>query len=118
MDDLIISPSTKSSLPLTIQQILEDKQKSNEAEEAIDMWTPEAEKKYQLQMQSLNSKERNYPMGRSVLNIWRTIGRLVEFMDTSISAEIKAAKASELLKMVNHWIILYEAEWANIYSVP
>ncbi|EPB90295.1 hypothetical protein HMPREF1544_02820 [Mucor circinelloides 1006PhL] len=85
MDDLIISPSTKSSLPLTIQQILEDKQKSNEAEEAIDMWTPEAEKKYQLQMQSLNR-------------------RLVEFMDTSISAEIKAAKASELLKMYPKYI--------------
>ncbi|KAF1807654.1 putative ATP-dependent RNA helicase DHX34 [Mucor lusitanicus] len=84
-DDLIISSSTKSSLPLTIQQMLEDKQKSNDSDENIDMWTPEAEKKYQLRMQSLNR-------------------RLVEFMDTAISAELKAAKASELLKMYPKYI--------------
>ncbi|GAN03267.1 ATP-dependent RNA helicase DHX34 isoform X5 [Mucor ambiguus] len=84
-DDLIISSSTKSSLPLTIQQILEDKQTPNDANEMVDMWTPETEKKYQLRMQSLNRK-------------------LVEFMDTAISAELKAAKASELLKMYPKYI--------------
>jgi hypothetical protein len=30
----------------------------------------------------------------------KNIGRLVEFMETSISGELRAAKASELLKMV------------------
>ncbi|KAL9551091.1 hypothetical protein MBANPS3_004422 [Mucor bainieri] len=84
-DDLIISSSTKSSLPLTLQQILEDQQNSNDANETIDMWTPEAEKQYQLRMQLLNR-------------------RLVEFMDTAISAELKAAKASELLKMYPKYI--------------
>lgn len=86
--------------------MLEDKQKSNDSDENIDMWTPEAEKKYQLRMQSLNSKESHRLLAWNVLNVEWTIGRLVEFMDTAISAELKAAKASELLKMVKHLVLL------------
>ncbi|GAA5796705.1 hypothetical protein HPULCUR_002080 [Helicostylum pulchrum] len=81
LEDFIISPSTKASLPLTIQQILDDQADEINHKESIDMWTSQAEEKYQAQMQSL-------------------IQKLAEFMETSISAELRAAKASELLKMV------------------
>ncbi|KAG2228952.1 hypothetical protein INT48_008020 [Thamnidium elegans] len=85
LEDFIISPSTKLSLPLTIQQILDDQAEEINHKGPIDMWTFQAEEKYQSQMQSL-------------------IKKLAEFMETSISAELRAAKASELLKMYPKYI--------------
>ncbi|GAA5815536.1 hypothetical protein MFLAVUS_009048 [Mucor flavus] len=85
LEDFIISPSTKASLPLTIQQILDDQADEISHKESIDMWTSQAEEKYQAQMQSL-------------------IEKLADFMETSISAELRAAKASELLKMYPKYI--------------
>ncbi|CEP10178.1 hypothetical protein [Parasitella parasitica] len=91
VQDFVISPSIKSTLPLTIQQILDEKKEASLSDEVIDMWTPDTEKKYQLQMQSLNSK-------CQIKNSY------LEFMDTSISADLNAAKASELLKMFPKYI--------------
>jgi hypothetical protein len=50
-----MSLSTKIGLPHAIQQILNDQADEANNNKAIDMWTSQAEGKYQAQMQSLNS---------------------------------------------------------------
>ncbi|KAI8083313.1 P-loop containing nucleoside triphosphate hydrolase protein [Gilbertella persicaria] len=80
-DEEIISPEAKKGLPLTIQQILNEQLDSKTKDSRWDMWTPEVEKHFQSEMQKFREK-------------------IIDFMETSISAELRAAKASELLKMV------------------
>lgn len=87
----ILSASVKDQLPLTIKQILDENK---------DVPTKQPDKEYEKQIQSLNSKylERVIYNKRGLIS---GIGKLVSFMATSISAELRAAKASELLTMVS-----------------
>lgn len=85
LENFIISESVRSSLPLSVQQILKDQEEVSGKIETLNMWASEAEKDYRIQMQSLNR-------------------RLAEFMETAISAELRAATASELLKMYPRYI--------------
>ncbi|ORE07685.1 P-loop containing nucleoside triphosphate hydrolase protein [Rhizopus microsporus var. microsporus] len=78
--NVIISPATKEKLPLGIQHILSEQGQTVQGFDRVDMWTPETELRYRKEMQSLCDK-------------------LVEFMETSISAELSIGKASELIKM-------------------
>ncbi|KAI9484179.1 MAG: putative ATP-dependent RNA helicase DHX34-like protein [Benjaminiella poitrasii] len=76
-EEFIISSSIKENMPLTIQQILDEQKKSSTEDALLFSKTEEG---YQNRMRSLNRE-------------------LVEFMKTSISAELKVGKASEFLKM-------------------
>lgn len=42
----------------------------------------------------------------------------MEFMETAISAELNAAKASELLKMVNHRVLFYNLKKLTCIQYP
>ncbi|CAO3703181.1 unnamed protein product [Rhizopus stolonifer] len=81
--EISLSPSIRDNLPLGIQQILLEQEKS--LNKTIDMWTPEAEKMYQKEVQSLCEKLEN-------------------FMETSISAELSIGKSTELLKMFPKYV--------------
>lgn len=53
-NEISLSPSIRDNLPLGIQQILLEQE--NSLKKTIDMWTPEAEKMYQKEIQSLCGK--------------------------------------------------------------
>ncbi|KAI8988337.1 P-loop containing nucleoside triphosphate hydrolase protein [Mycotypha africana] len=86
LGDIASSPSIRDKLPLCLKQILDDEQRKHTTEKHMrDMWTPETEAHFQRQTQLLNRK-------------------LADFMETAISAELKVAKASELMKMYPKYI--------------
>ncbi|KAI9025180.1 P-loop containing nucleoside triphosphate hydrolase protein [Phycomyces nitens] len=79
-ENYIISPSVRQDLPWGLQCILNDQDQPSSSGKPVDMWTPAVEEDYQKQIKVLTDK-------------------LAIFMETSISAELGIAKASELLKM-------------------
>lgn len=104
------SNSSTEQLPLTIKQILDEERERSVEKESKDMWTPAAEAHYTAQMQSLNRKYQSFICFVNRLPgmtnpYFGMLGKLADFMETSISADLMSAKASELLKMVGLSIV-------------
>ncbi|KAI7851751.1 P-loop containing nucleoside triphosphate hydrolase protein [Circinella umbellata] len=80
-EELIITPSLYQDLPQVIQKMIKnEKEKENNNQNKMDMWTPAIESEFQEQVNALANQ-------------------LAIAMETAISADFKVAKPSELLKM-------------------
>ena len=95
-----ISPSVRQGLPQALQDILDDEECESPDEDG-GLWTPVMESKYQAQVASLSGKLLFVKRVAIDLPIPVCQGKLEAFVETSISADFKVAKASELLKMVS-----------------
>ncbi|SAM06090.1 hypothetical protein [Absidia glauca] len=79
----LITPSVRHHLPLAIQDILDDQENMAEV---VDLWTPTVEAAFQSEIKSISDQ-------------------LVEFMTTSLSAELLIGKSTQFLEMItpNLW---------------